>query len=181
MQDKYVKAIEDELKGIIKKDYLYKSVEIQERVKATQRALDIINKYKKKDQKEREKERDKAESKEYYVLVDYDNNGNWHHYYNFFIDGMSCGVEIVHDIKEARQFKTSEEAQNELDYYNRVVNSCKIKAVKAFKRKQKLHKLLPFVLVYYDDALVSIFNDEGKPYVKYKFQIMKITEDRVIE
>jgi len=60
MQDKYVKAIEDELKGIIKKDILYKSVEIQERVKATQRALDIINKYKKKDQKEREK----AESKE---------------------------------------------------------------------------------------------------------------------
>ena len=94
---------------------------------------------------------------------------------------MSCGVEIVHDIKEARQFKTSEEAQNELDYYNRLVNSCKIKAVKAFKRKQKLHKIFPFVLVYYDDALVSIFNDEGKPYVKYKFQIMKITENRVIE
>ena len=55
MQDKYVKAIEDELKGIIKKDILYKSVVAQERAKATQRALDIINKYKKKDQKERAK------------------------------------------------------------------------------------------------------------------------------
>ena len=64
MQDKYVKAIEDELKGIIKKDSLYKSVEIQERVKATQRALDIINKYKKKDQKEREKAGEKAERKQ---------------------------------------------------------------------------------------------------------------------
>lgn len=177
MQDKYVKAIEDELKGIIKKDYLYKSVEIQERVKATQRALDIINKYKKKDQKEREK----AESKEYYVLVDYDNNGNPHRYYSFFVDAMSYGVEVVYDIKGAKQFRTIEEAQNELDYYNRLVNSCKIKAVKAFKRKQKLHTIFPFVLVYYDDALISIFNDEGKPYVKYKFQIMKITEDRVIE
>ena len=113
--------------------------------------------------------------------LDCGNNGDWYHYYNFFFDGMSYGVEVVHDIKEARQFKTYEEAQNELDYYNKLVNSCKIKAVKAYKRKQRLHKLLPFVLVYYDSALISIFNDDGKPYVKYKFQIMKITEDRVIE
>ena len=177
MQDKYVKAIEDELKGIIKKDSLIKSIEAQERVKTTQRVLDIIGKYKKKDQKEREK----VESKEYYVLVDYDNKGNPHRYYSFFVDAMSYGVEVVYDIKGARQFRTIEEAQNELDYYNKLVNVLKVKAIKAYKRKEKLHKILPFIPVYYDSALISIFNDEGKPYVKYKFQIMKITEDRVIE
>lgn len=177
MQDKYVKAIEDELKGIIKKNILYKSAVAQERVKATQRTLDIINKYKKKDQKEKEK----AESKEYYVLADYDDRGNSHRYYSFFVDGMSYGVEVVSDIKKARQFRTTEEAQNELDYYNKLVNTIKAEAVKAYKKREKLHKVFPFVHVYYDDALVSIFNNEGKPYVKHKFQIMKITEDRVIE
>ena len=94
---------------------------------------------------------------------------------------MSYGVEVVYDIKGARQFRTIEEAQNELDYYNKLVNVLKVKAIKAYKRKEKLHKILPFIPVYYDSALISIFNDEGKPYVKYKFQIMKITEDRVIE
>ncbi len=49
MNDIYVKYAEDEIKGLIKKNISIRSIEAQERIKAFQQSLDIIEKYKKKE------------------------------------------------------------------------------------------------------------------------------------
>ena len=61
MDDKYLKAIKDELKGRIKHCSMYASTELQAVARAYQHALDIIQKYEKRDKHELEKAQ-KAES-----------------------------------------------------------------------------------------------------------------------
>ena len=61
MDEKYLKAIKDEIKGLIKHCSMYASAELQAFARAYQHALDIIQKYEKRDKYELEKAQ-KAES-----------------------------------------------------------------------------------------------------------------------
>ena len=51
MNDKYVKCIKDELKGMIKHDSMYASYEFRIRIEAYKRCLEIIEKYERRAQK----------------------------------------------------------------------------------------------------------------------------------
>ena len=51
MKAKYVKAIKDEIKGIIKKERLIKSYEVMYQLKGLNRGLDIIEKYERRNAK----------------------------------------------------------------------------------------------------------------------------------
>jgi hypothetical protein len=52
MDDKYVKYIKDELKGMIKHDSMYASYECKVRIEAYKRCLDIIEKYERRSKKD---------------------------------------------------------------------------------------------------------------------------------
>lgn len=61
MDEKYLKAIKDEIKGCIKHCSMYASTELRAVERAYKHALDIIQKYEKRDKHELEKAK-KAES-----------------------------------------------------------------------------------------------------------------------
>ena len=64
MKAKYVKAIKDEIKGIIKKECLIKSYEVSYKLKGLRRGMEIIEKYERRNAKAVNKEEPKEEPRE---------------------------------------------------------------------------------------------------------------------